>query len=79
MYPQAQHVSNNQHQLAFNLDSFHASHSPLRAAYERLQLSRQLTLEQAMSIPIFAIGIWNLAEAMTRTARSRQVRFERKE
>ncbi len=40
--------------------------SALRAAYVRLELSRLLTFEQAMSDPAYAIAIRNLAQALTR-------------
>ncbi len=40
--------------------------SALRAAYERLELSRLLTFEQAMSDPVYATGIRSLAEAIAR-------------
>jgi hypothetical protein len=38
----------------------------LRSAYTRLQLSRRLSFEQAMSNRAYAIGVRNLADAMTR-------------
>jgi hypothetical protein len=43
-----------------------ASESSLREAYARLELSRFLTFEQAMSDPAYAIGIRNLADAIAR-------------
>ena len=70
-------VSERQHQLALDSISSGASHAPLRTAYARLQMSRQLTFEQAMSIPVFAIGIRNLADAMTRSAKTHSSRYER--
>jgi len=42
------------------------SASVLRTAYMRLQLSRRLSFEQAMSNRAYAIGVRNLADAMTR-------------
>jgi hypothetical protein len=43
-----------------------ASESALRAAYRRLELSRRLAFEQALSDRAYAIGIRNLAEATAR-------------
>lgn len=42
-----------------------ARESALRAAYLRLQLSLRLSFEQVMSDPSYAIGIRNLAHAMS--------------
>ena len=42
------------------------SEAALQAAYVRLELSRFLTFEQAMSEPAYAIGIRNLADAIAR-------------
>ena len=50
-----------------------ASESALRAAYRRLELSRRLAFEEALSDPAYAIGIRNLAEATARRI-SREVR-----
>ena len=44
----------------------------LRAAYRRLDISRSLTLEQAMHDTLYAIGIRNLAEAMERRTKNRR-------
>jgi len=46
--------------------------SALRAAFRRLEISRSLTLEQAMHDAAYAIGIRNLAEAMARRTNDRQ-------
>ena len=43
-----------------------ASEAALRAAYRRLDISRRLTFEQAMSDVAYAIGIRNLADAIAR-------------
>jgi hypothetical protein len=43
-----------------------ASEAALRAAYRRLELSRRLAFEQALSDRAYAIGIRNLAEATAR-------------
>ncbi|MCX7140098.1 MAG: hypothetical protein NT123_03150 [Proteobacteria bacterium] len=40
--------------------------SVLRSAYRRLELSRRLSFEQAMSNRAYAIGVRNLADAMAR-------------
>jgi hypothetical protein len=42
------------------------SGSVLRSAYTRLELSRRLSFEQAMSNRTYAIGVRNLADAMER-------------
>jgi hypothetical protein len=76
MYGQTQRASGKQYQLAFDPNAMHANNMPLRLAYERLQLSRQFTFEQAMSVPIFAIGIRNLADAMTRPVRNSRTHNE---
>jgi hypothetical protein len=46
--------------------------SILRAAFERLKISRRLTLEQAMRDTAYAIGIRNLAEAMMRRTKDQR-------
>jgi hypothetical protein len=76
MYRHAQQVSEKQYQLALGSLPNRAGLSRLRAAFERLKLSRKFTFEQAMSIPVFAIGIRNMADAMAHAARSRQVHFD---
>ncbi len=55
-------------QIALDLDSmaFPTIESALRAAYVRLELSRILSFEQAMSDRAYAIGIRKLAEAIAR-------------
>jgi hypothetical protein len=55
-------------QIALELDSMvlPTIESALRAAYARLELSRHLSFEQAMSDPAYAIAIRNLAEAIAR-------------
>ena len=52
--------------LAFDPVVNPASESALRAAYERLEFSRRLSFEQAMSIRAFAIVIRNMADAIAR-------------
>jgi len=56
-------------QLPLDLDADPAAQaareSALRAAYLRLQLSLHLSFEQVMSDPAYAIGIRNLAHAMS--------------
>ena len=42
------------------------STSVLRKAYTRLELSRRLSFEQAMSNRAYAIGVRNLADAIAR-------------
>jgi hypothetical protein len=79
MYGQTQRESGKQCQLAFDPNAMHANKLPLRLAYERLQLSRQLTFEQAMSVPIFAIGIRNLADAMSRPLTKSRMHIEWKD
>lgn len=62
-----QHASGIQLPLDLDLDPIaHAAReSALRAAYLRLRLSVHLSFEQVMSDPAYAIGIRNLAHAMT--------------
>ena len=52
--------------LALNPTAGLDSSSVLRSAYTRLQLSRRLSFEQAMSNRAYAIGVRNLADAMAR-------------
>jgi hypothetical protein len=64
------HVQNaSARQLPLDLDVDPAAQlareSALRAAYLRLQLSLHLSFEQMMSDPAYAIGIRNLAHAMS--------------
>jgi hypothetical protein len=55
-----------------------ASESALRSAYRRLDISRRLTFEQAMSDAAYAIGIRNIAIARERRfCRSRRARHAR--
>ena len=55
-------------QIELDLDQmvFPTIESALRAAYRRLELSRFLSFEQAMSDPTYSIAIRNLAEAIAR-------------
>jgi hypothetical protein len=52
--------------LALNPGPGTTSEQTLREAYRRLDLARRLSFEQAMSVPAFAIGIRNLADAQAR-------------
>ena len=52
--------------LALNAVAGFDGTSILRSAYRRLDLSRRLSFEQAMSNPACAIGVRNLADAMVR-------------
>ena len=70
MQRHAEHVSRRQTQISFDLMEQPMSASPLRVAYARLELSRNLSFEQAMANPVYAIGIRNLADAMARRAAS---------
>ena len=54
--------------LALNLMAGPESTSVLQTAYRRLELSRHLTFEQAMSNRVYAIGVRNLADAIARRA-----------
>ena len=67
MYRLVQHASAKQLPLDLELDpaAQAARESALRAAYLRLRLSVHLSFEQVMSDPAYAIGIRNLAHAMT--------------
>jgi len=58
----------SQKQIALDLGPMvsTANESALRAAYVRLELSRFLSFEQAMSDAAYAIGIRNLADAIAR-------------
>ncbi len=64
----ARHASAKQLPLDLDLDPVAraARESALREAYRRLQLSVHLSFEQVMSDPAYAIGIRNLAHAMSR-------------
>ena len=68
MQRDAQHATGKQIPLDLELDpaAQSARDSALRAAYVRLRLSARLSFEQVMSDPAYAIGIRNLADAMTR-------------
>jgi hypothetical protein len=48
------------------------SESALRAAFKRLDISRRLSFEQAMSDPAIAIGIRNLSCAIARRLKRRR-------
>ena len=73
MQRHAQHGSENRiapnHQLAVAP----ASHQSLQAAFEKLELSRFLTLEQAMLDPEYAVGIRNLADALVRCGSAEKI------
>lgn len=64
MHGQIQNTSAKQ--LPLDLDVDPAAQAALRTAYLRLQLSLHLSFEQVMSDPCYAIGIRNLAHAMSR-------------
>jgi hypothetical protein len=66
MHRHAQRASERQIPLDLDPMAHPARESALRAAYVRLQLSGNLTFEQVMSDPAYAIGIRNLAHAMAR-------------
>ncbi len=65
----------SQKQIALELEPMvsPSSDSALRAAYVRLELSRFLSFEQAMSDPTYAIGIRNLADAIARRESAEQI------
>ncbi len=63
--------SDKQIPLALNLMAGPESISVLRTAYTRLELSRHLTFEQAMSNRAYAIGVRNLADAIARRMQQR--------
>ena len=58
----------SEEQIAFESGAMDApgDESALRTAYERLELSRFVTFEQAMSERTYATGIRNLADAISR-------------
>ena len=66
MRHRTQSGSGKQISLAFNPTASPDSASVLRSAYTRLELSRRLSFEQAMSNHAYAIGVRNLADAMAR-------------
>ena len=66
MHRHAQQVSENQIPLNLEPTANPASESAVRAAYKRVELSRNLNFEQVMSNPALAIGIRNLADAIAR-------------
>ena len=66
MRHRTQFGSGNQIPLALNPAAGLDNASILRAAYTRLDLSRRLSFEQAMSNRAYAIGVRNLADAMAR-------------
>lgn len=71
MHRHTQHISTRQIPLDLGPIAYMGSESALRTAYGRLELSRHLTLEQAMSYRIYAIGIQNLADAIVRRKQQR--------
>jgi hypothetical protein len=66
MHRHTQSSSGKQIPLALDPMANPASEAALRKAYGRLELSRRLSFEQAMSIRACAIGIRNLAAAIAR-------------
>lgn len=66
MHRHTQSGSGKQIPLAFNPMANPENSSALRTAYRRLELSRYLSYEQAMSNPTYAIGVRNLADAIAR-------------
>lgn len=66
MQKHAQYASEKQIPLDLDPAAELARESALRAAYVRLRLSARLSFEQVMSDPAYAIGIRNLADAMSR-------------
>lgn len=70
MHRYAKHTSVTQIPLELEPLANPTHESALRAAYGRLEISRSLTLEQAMRDTAYAIGIRNLAEAMARRGTS---------
>jgi len=58
--------SGKQISLAFNPMAITDSKSVLYMAYGKLELSRHLSFEQVMSIRVIAIGVRNMADAITR-------------
>ena len=80
MHHRTQSGSGQQIPFAFYPMASVDSASVLRTAYTRLQLSRRLSFEQAMSNRAYAIGVRNLADAITRRgthASSTKKQFER--
>jgi hypothetical protein len=75
MQQHALHVSENR--IAVNLEPMVSTGGKpaLRAAFERLELSNFLTLEQAMLDPAYAIGIRNLAEALMRWGSAEKIAY----
>jgi hypothetical protein len=75
MQQYSQHGSKNPR--AFNLESMSRTQERpfLQAAFERLELSHFLTLEQAMLDPEYAIGIRNLAEALKRWGSAEKIAY----
>lgn len=71
MHRHTQHISMRQIPLDLGPIAYPGSESVLRTAYGRLELSRYLTLEQAMSDPAYAIGIRNLADAIVHRRQQR--------
>lgn len=66
MRQRTQSGSAKQIPLAFNPMAGLDSMPGLRSAYTRLELSRRLSFEQAMSTRAYAIGVRNLADAIER-------------
>jgi hypothetical protein len=65
----AQYNSGKQIPLSLNPTANIEGGLILRAAYTRLELSRQLTFEQVMSNVTYAVGVRNLADAIARRMR----------
>lgn len=73
----AQHDPASQIPLGLEPLTNPATEAAQRAAFKRLDISRRLTFEQAVSDTAYAIGIRNLAEAIARRVnrRHRRARF----
>jgi hypothetical protein len=70
----AQHASARQIPLGLEPSANPAAEAAQRAAFRRLEISRRLTFEQAVSDTAYAIGIRNLAEAIARRINRAQKR-----
>lgn len=66
MHRHTRHVAEMQIPLDLEPTVNAGSESALRAAYQRLRLSRKFSFERAMSNRALAIGIHNLADAIAR-------------
>ncbi len=66
MHRRIQHIATTQIPLDLEPSADTSAESALRDAYERLRLARNFSFEEAMSEPVYAIGVRNLAEAIAR-------------